>query len=41
MVTLVNAYERISGIALYPNEFEKTPKRSIKRYLYEPSLLNK
>ena len=35
------AYERISGIALYPNEFEKTPKRSIKRYLYEPSLLNK
>ena len=35
------AYERISGIALSPNEFEKTPKRSIKRYLYEPSLLNK
>ncbi len=29
------------GARTYPNEFEKTPKRSIKRYLYEPSLLNK
>lgn len=28
------AYERISEIILYPNEFEKTPKKSIKRYLY-------
>lgn len=28
------AYERISEIVLYPNEFEKTPKKSIKRYLY-------
>lgn len=27
-------YETISKIVLYPNEFEKTPKRSIKRYLY-------
>ena len=35
------AYERISDIVIYPTEFEKTPKRSIKRYLYEPSLLNK
>ncbi|WP_418992245.1 AMP-binding protein [Alistipes sp.] len=35
------AYERISEIVLYPTEFEKTPKRSIKRYLYNPSLLSK
>lgn len=27
-------YEAIVKIQLYPNEFEKTPKRSIKRYLY-------
>jgi long-chain acyl-CoA synthetase len=31
---LVAAYENVSGIQLYPNEFEKTPKKSIKRYLY-------
>lgn len=30
----VASYERISKIQLYPTEFEKTPKRSIKRYLY-------
>lgn len=30
----VAAYERIAEIILYPNEFEKTPKKSIKRYLY-------
>ncbi len=35
------AFERISEIVLYPTEFEKTPKRSIKRYLYAPSLLNR
>lgn len=35
------AYERVAEIAIYPTEFEKTPKRSIKRYLYAPSLLNK
>ena len=35
------AYERVAEIALYPKEFEKTPKRSIKRYLYQPSLLSK
>ena len=35
------AYERIAEIAIYPTEFEKTPKRSIKRYLYAPSLLSK
>ncbi len=28
-------YEQISEIILYPNEFEKTPKKNIKRYLYE------
>lgn len=31
---LVAPYERISRIILQPNEFEKTPKRSIKRFLY-------
>lgn len=35
------AYERVAEIAIYPTEFEKTPKRSIKRYLYAPSLLDK
>ena len=30
----VASYESISKIQLYPNEFEKTPKKSIKRYLY-------
>ncbi|WP_418494552.1 AMP-binding protein [Coprobacter sp.] len=30
----VAPYEQISKIHLYPTEFEKTPKRSIKRYLY-------
>jgi len=27
-------YEQITKIKLYPHEFEKTPKRSIKRFLY-------
>ena len=27
-------YENVAKIQLYPNEFEKTPKKSIKRYLY-------
>lgn len=31
---LVAPYEQISRIVLMPNEFEKTPKRSIKRFLY-------
>ncbi len=31
---MVAAYESISKITLYPHEFEKTPKKSIKRYLY-------
>ncbi|MCQ2341676.1 MAG: AMP-binding protein [Paludibacteraceae bacterium] len=28
------AYEQVTKIKLYPHEFEKTPKRSIKRFLY-------
>jgi long-chain acyl-CoA synthetase len=28
------AYMQVSKIQIYPNEFEKTPKRSIKRFLY-------
>ncbi len=39
--TQLAAYERVAEIAIYPTEFEKTPKRSIKRYLYSPSLLTK
>ncbi len=31
---IVAPYEKISKIILMPNEFEKTPKRSIKRFLY-------
>ncbi|MCM1349501.1 MAG: AMP-binding protein [Firmicutes bacterium] len=33
--TLTAPYERIDEIQLRANEFEKTPKRSIKRYLYQ------
>jgi len=32
---MVSSYENISSIHIYPTEFEKTPKKSIKRYLYE------
>ena len=32
---MVAAYERIAGYKLFEEEFEKTPKRSIKRFLYE------
>ncbi len=28
------AYEKVADITIYPSEFEKTPKKSIKRYLY-------
>lgn len=31
---VVAPFETVSEIQLYPNEFEKTPKKSIKRYLY-------
>lgn len=33
--TLVAPYEKIDSIQLRANEFEKTPKKSIKRYLYK------
>lgn len=32
--SMVAAYEGVTQIQLYPYEFEKTPKKSIKRYLY-------
>lgn len=35
--SIVASYESVSKIQLYPNEFEKTPKKSIKRYLYATS----
>lgn len=31
---ILASYEFVSAIQLYPTEFEKTPKKSIKRYLY-------
>ncbi|MDD5780714.1 MAG: AMP-binding protein [Bacteroidales bacterium] len=33
--TMVNHYEQLSGFKIFEEEFEKTPKRSIKRFLYE------
>lgn len=33
--TMVAAYERISAMEIHQTEFEKTPKRSIKRFLYK------
>ena len=30
------AYSKISRIKIFEEEFEKTPKRSIKRFLYQP-----
>ena len=32
---IVAPYEQISKIEIQPCEFEKTPKRSIKRFLYK------
>ena len=32
---MINNYEQIVGFKIYNEEFEKTPKRSIKRFLYE------
>jgi long-chain acyl-CoA synthetase len=31
----LGSFEQISQVVLFPEEFEKTPKRSIKRYLYK------
>ena len=39
--TVVADYEHVAAITIYPTEFEKTPKRSIKRYLYNVTLLGK
>ena len=33
--TMLPAYSQISKMKIYPEEFEKTPKKSIKRYLYQ------
>lgn len=38
--TIVASYESVSKIKLYPYEFEKTPKKSIKRYLYSTGFEN-
>lgn len=32
---IVGTYEKIARYKIYPQEFEKTPKKSIKRYLYK------
>lgn len=34
--TLIPAYSKVAEYRLHDEEFEKTPKRSIKRYLYQP-----
>lgn len=33
---ILPSFSQIARVRLYPEEFEKTPKRSIKRYLYQP-----
>ena len=33
--TMVAKYEQISSIEIVDKEFEKTPKRSIRRFLYK------
>ena len=38
---LVAPYERLAEIRAIPNEFEKTPKRSIKRFLYTTDPIQK
>ena len=38
--TLVASYEKVSNIVIHREEFVKTPKRSIKRYLYSADTLN-
>ena len=32
---MLAAYEQIAKVEILPQEFEKTPKNSIKRYLYK------
>lgn len=36
--TQLATYEQINEIRIYPHEFEKTPKKSIKRYLYNANM---
>ena len=36
--SMVASYEGVTQIQIYPSEFEKTPKKSIKRYLYTASM---
>ncbi len=38
--TLVASYEKVANIVIHREEFVKTPKRSIKRYLYSAERLN-
>jgi long-chain acyl-CoA synthetase len=33
--TELPAYSQIARVKIYPEEFEKTPKKSIKRFLYQ------
>ena len=35
--TEMPGYSKVTCFKLYQEEFEKTPKRSIKRYLYQPA----
>ncbi len=37
----VASYEKVASITIFEEEFEKTPKKSIKRYLYNTALLTK
>ena len=37
--TMVASYEKVSNIIIHREEFLKTPKRSIKRYLYSAERL--
>ena len=36
--TQVAAYEQLTQIRIFPHEFEKTPKKSIKRFLYNATM---
>ena len=38
--TMVASYEKVANIVIHREEFVKTPKRSIKRYLYSAERLN-
>ena len=32
---MLPVYSKIAKVKIYPEEFEKTPKKSIKRFLYQ------